>query len=665
MNFKKIVLINFSLILFIGTFSVLVHAAWAGTVLENFKKLEYEMIFESEDFFLDEQDKKIVSSSRKLNIYKGIWEKLQTKRQELQEESDKMKARLKSFKTAIFELDQEMKGISEEIDSINKDVVTIKKQIEYWKKEISDLKEKIKSNREVLLEYIVHLYKKGNYIYGENWVDNLKTILLSGENMWDIINDIQFKSDIEITGSHLINKYKGNIYKLYTTNVDLEKQQDKIKKLRKMAIIKKKALDDKKELKEKLFSVTKWKEVLYRKYIEEKQEMERRVKLKSFIEEMKFDKQKDELLEKYGCSLVDMSKDTQGSKSLEWKCLEVNNIIQSESRLSSFDSKEKNVFSWPTGSVYGISAYFHDQEYKDEFWSEHDAVDIKTPQWTDIIAPADGYVIYVQPPFDDSYAYVALKHADWYVTVYGHISEVSVKQYDFVNKWQAFAKTWWEYGTNWAWYYSTWPHLHFWVFKDKKYVDPLNYLDISYFSLESLPDKYRYKFYFDFKNRAWFEYKRMGDSKWVFKITWDTESERQKNLLSTYAADDFKDLDIWVEESLAGGIDPTFLICVWLAESSLWNNLKTRYNIWNVWNTDSWSTYSFSNSREWIYRMVRTLNNKILWKYTQIKDLSRYWNKTWSIYASSSYNWHNNIIKCMSHIKWEYVWDDYNFRLSQ
>jgi hypothetical protein len=106
-------------------------------------------------------------------------------------------------------------------------------------------------------------------------------------------------------------------------------------------------------------------------------------------------------------------------------------------------------------------------------------------------------------------------------------------------------------------------------------------------------------------------------------------------------------------------------MCIWLAETSLWKYLKTPYNIWNVWNTDSWATKTFESAKEWLYRMLQTLNNKYLWQYNEIRHLSRYWNYDLSkpIYASSPENWHKNIITCMSHLKWDYVPDNYNFRL--
>jgi hypothetical protein len=63
--------------------------------------------------------------------------------------------------------------------------------------------------------------------------------------------------------------------------------------------------------------------------------------------------------------------------------------------------------------------------------------------------------------------------------------------------------------------------------------------------------------------------------------------------------------------------------------------------------------------------MTITFNNKYLSQYDEIDQLSRYGNKDESkpIYASSDFNWHNNIIKCMSHVKGHYIPDNYQFRL--
>lgn len=83
-----------------------------------------------------------------------------------------------------------------------------------------------------------------------------------------------------------------------------------------------------------------------------------------------------------------------------------------------------------------------------------------------------------------------------------------------------------------------------------------------------------------------------------FNLVGKNEVERQKYLLKTYAAPDFQNWQLWVDTALDAKIDPSFMMCVGLAETTLGNHLKTAYNIGNIGNTDSGSTYSFSSPEE-------------------------------------------------------------------
>ena len=668
MNKKNLYIIIFIFLAWfvVSSFALTEEQSW--NVIKNFERVQFEMIFESDGIFLDEQDKEILSTSRKINIYSSIGAKVASKTEYLQQQNDKVVGRIESLEWAIESIDENIENIVKEVNRINTEVVETKKSIAANKTKINFLRNKIVENRKVLLEYMTHLYKKGWYIYDEDSsIDNLRAILLSWEDMSEVINDLHFKSLIQITGKSLIDKHRNFISELYIQKTSLEKEEVKLKQLRKSGVIEKKVLSDNKDFKKRLLEVTKWQEILYQKYIKENLEIQNNLKVKELQEKIKFNNAKQNLLEKYNCEFVDVVREKQKIETLSDQCLDLNKIVYAESRLTGFGDT-KNILSWPVSPFNGISAFYRDEWYAETFWADHNAIDVPLPQWSDIKAAADGYVVFIQPPVNNWYAYVALKHSWEVVTVYGHISEILVWENDFVKQWEVFAKSWWAYGTIGAWILSTWPHLHFEVFKDKIYEDPFKFLDISYLPFATVPEKYRFKFLSDFKERKWFAYddidqqEKSGKS---FKIEWATEVERQKYLLQTYATWDFKNWDIWVEEGIDAGIDPTFLMCVGLAESSLGRNLKTPYNVWNVWNTDSGSTYDFPNARSGIYWMWKTFNNKFLSGYSKIEQLSRYGNKTGTIYASSPDHWHNNIVKCMSHVKGEYVPDDYNFRISE
>ena len=662
--FKKII----SLILLFIISSAIVNALSSdqkGAILDNFKQKQYDLLFESDLWDFSSEYSDIFNISKKVNIYENIWNKVEQERESVQSKNIALIEKISSLEESVKQIDIDISNTLIKVDKINNNVIQIKKEIEINTKTLWILKTKISENMDILLEYLIYIYKKWNTVYDETEIDNLKSILLNDEDISDIINDLYFKWIIQVTWKKLIDNHRKYIAELYIKKVNLEKQESDLKKMRKLWIIEKKILADKKAFKERILEVSKWQQSYYQKYVYDKLEVEKNIILKTFKEKLKFNILRDDILEKYGCEFVDVSKNTAESRVLSWKCLDINKMIYSESILDDAKTIEGNFFSWPIQPSMWISRYYHDPEYKNDFWSEHDAIDIIANQGTSIRAPADWYVIYIEKADSEDYAYIALKHYDWYMTIYGHVSDILVSEFDYVKKWEIFAQTWWEFGTLWAWFLTTGPHLHFEVFKDKEYVDPFKVLDISYIQFARLPDVYKAKFYSDFRIRRWYEYENKTDNSRVFKLEWKDEIERQKYLINKYAVWSFNNWQMWIDESLDWNIDPSFVMCIWLAETTLWKHLKTPYNIWNIWNTDSGATTNFPNAASWVYWMIKTLNNKYLSQYSEIRLLSRYWNKdeTKPIYASSPENWHNNIIKCMSHLKWTYVSDSYNFRL--
>ncbi|MCD5380831.1 M23 family metallopeptidase, partial [Candidatus Gracilibacteria bacterium] len=420
-----------------------------------------------------------------------------------------------------------------------------------------------------------------------------------------------------------------------------------------------------------LITISEGRQKVYEKFIEDKKEVEKKLRSKEFTERVKFQSAKKELLGQEGCNYVDFSVISPEAAGLTDKCTKLNSVIYIESQLRGFERDDAgNELRWPMVPTRGLSTFFHDAGYIKMFGEDHDAIDIPATQGTPIVAPADGYVIFVRKPATADYSFLALKHSDGLVTVYGHLSEISVKEMDLVKVGEEFAKSGGAPGTPGAGVMTTGAHLHFEVWKDKVMRDPLEFLDMSILSSNNIPKTSAAirKYQLDFKANKGYEFKGKVTAEResrTFKITGDNEIERQKNFLTTYGVGEFRKWSYWVEEGIDTDIDPTFLMCVGLAETSLGKHLKTPYNIGNVGNTDSGATRDFASPRDGIHAMARTFNNKYLGNYNKISMLSRYGNLDDSkpIYASSPVNWHNNIVTCMSHIKGKFIPDDFNFRL--
>lgn len=163
---------------------------------------------------------------------------------------------------------------------------------------------------------------------------------------------------------------------------------------------------------------------------------------------------------------------------------------------------------------------------------------------------------------------MAIKHRDGFVSVYGHLSEVIAKKYQFVRRGELIAKSGGQIGTDGAGPMTSGPHLHYELWKDKEPVDPLRYMSLAGVAYKSIPAVYQQKFIDDIVEKAGND-ADLSQYKRRFVIKGDTEADRQKYLLNTYASSDFKNWEMWTDAAIASKIDPSFLMCIGLAETTL------------------------------------------------------------------------------------------------
>jgi murein DD-endopeptidase MepM/ murein hydrolase activator NlpD len=174
-------------------------------------------------------------------------------------------------------------------------------------------------------------------------------------------------------------------------------------------------------------------------------------------------------------------------KSYQGNLREVNALLDVDTDPP--DLISQGVFSWPVEPNRGLSSYFKDEEYEEKFGMVHNAIDIRTPEGTEIEAPADGYVYKIHDG-EKGYSYMILAHRNNTLTVYGHLLEFTVTEGDIVDKGDTIGLSGGRPGTPGAGYLTTGPHLHFEVYDDGKHIDPLSVLNINKIPDEYLPDSY-------------------------------------------------------------------------------------------------------------------------------------------------------------------------------
>jgi len=100
----------------------------------------------------------------------------------------------------------------------------------------------------------------------------------------------------------------------------------------------------------------------------------------------------------------------------------------------------------------------------------HDGIDIAAPVGTAVVAPKDGIVL--AAGYSGTFGrFIRLSHPGGYVSFLAHLNGIVVRIGDEVAQGQQVA-----YSGNSG--RSTGPHLHFGLFRDGQYVDPINYVDL-------------------------------------------------------------------------------------------------------------------------------------------------------------------------------------------
>ena len=132
--------------------------------------------------------------------------------------------------------------------------------------------------------------------------------------------------------------------------------------------------------------------------------------------------------------------------------------------------------AWPVYPTKGISAGFREPSYYARFKMQHNAVDIPAPQGTPLKSAASGYV-YKAKDNGLGYSYIIILHKNNIRTVYGHVSQINVREGQLVQEGELIGLSGGMPGTKGAGKMTTGPHLHFEVLENGVYKNPLDFLE--------------------------------------------------------------------------------------------------------------------------------------------------------------------------------------------
>ncbi len=529
-------------------------------------------------------------------------------------------------------------GVIQSINKTTEKVSNIIQQIALYKKEIIKANEELKNSRlgskntkEQIKDFLNVIYKLDNKLYDNDSgkIDTLKLLINSDNVPRTLANDYAIQSMI-IQLNNLIKNFD-------------EEEQYQIENVQRFNSLKKQSQVKLREYQTDLEKLQQQKSYLIQflgLYKSDKDQ--RKYTIAQLFESTK------SVYDKIEESLNDIKKEI-----YKWDI----NIDKKLKQLEEMDNNNsKYPVAWPLYPIYDIQSYFGDSNFQKEHGFPQQWIQIKAEQWTPVYAARDGIVYLVADNEEIWINRAMIVHTDGYVSVYKYLNRTTISIGDVVRRGQLIWYSWWEPGTRWAWFISKWPNLTFMVFKNWIAIDPFELLDASQVQDKSvLPEWYHIKYLRD-------KYARPIDITNLKIMEWNTVDERAHQFLALYGVGIYKYLQLWEDAVKGTNVDRDFVICVAFAESTLGKYLSTENNIGNVGNDDSWNRVPMQSALWWARAIALTVNNRHLWHYHTINQLSRYGNPDGKIYASSPINWQTNVLKCLSQIKWFYIPEDYPFR---
>jgi len=377
-------------------------------------------------------------------------------------------------------LNDQIKNTVEMTQNVLMQIQQKENQIAVLKDDIAIKNIEIENQKKMMAEYLKVLYQQQNSMVDttdKNEAVNIAKLLLSDKTPAEALRELKYFNVLEQTGHDIFDKLQNLLNEQEAEQTNLENSRNKLEMLYRQLQEQQSTLQMQQQAKAQLLSETQGQETIYQQLLDQTGQEESQ-------------------------ALDDIKALSNNLKFIQDKIAELGNKFNPDDYKSVLDGDTTNVYQyikdnpdgdfepqWPVTPSRGISAYFHDPSYLKAMGIPHEAIDIPTPQSTPIHAPADG-VVYKTRDNGYGYSYIILAHAGGFMTLYGHVSEIDVKEGQKIKQGQVIGLSGATPGTKGAGLLTTGPHLHFEVMKGGKHVDPLDYLPLEYLPLNSLPAKY-------------------------------------------------------------------------------------------------------------------------------------------------------------------------------
>lgn len=382
-----------------------------------------------------------------------------------------LKEQLKNFDNLIL-------NTQEKIRNVEKQIAEKENKIEVLREDIAISNLELENQKILLKEYLKLLYVQENNFYDVRGEENISVtkLLLADSSVGGTFQEIQYYTILENTGQNIFNNIEETKKTLELKKNDLNLIRVKLSRLNVQLVEEKKNLQIQRNGKEKLLARTKGEEEIYLELIAESKK-----------EQLQLIAEINQLKQSLGFIEQKIREDGDSFNPDNYSNLINPNVRAVYDFEMSGDFSDEDYLAWPVKPTGGISAYFQDGTYLATFGIPHNAIDIPVSQGTMVRAPRAGVVYKIKDNEDNSYSYIILAHKGGLLTVYGHMSEVLVKERDIILPGEVIGLSGGIPGTKGSGYLTTGAHLHFEVIKSGKHIDPLLILPLDELGEDFIP----------------------------------------------------------------------------------------------------------------------------------------------------------------------------------
>ena len=432
---------------------------------------------------LNDIKKNLKSEISNYNGLRNTVDSIQKQFEPLRIKIDNLNGQIDLLNNQLIDSKNKIKNTELQIAEKHIDLRKLMKELES-KKILFDIQQKI------ALDYIVLVYhEEEKFLDYYNSGSSTLKLLLADNSVSENLLGLEYSKVLAETGREVFYDLYNKKIELADKQKKIEAEQAKLNELDKSLSQEKRILEEGRKSKKELLETTVGQEATYRKLLEQsiQQQLESSIAIQNMKDSVEFIEGKLKLLDNSVEKVESIKKSTKIVERIiiESEVKKIDEEIQKEFSEDLDKQLEaiKKPFIWPVPPK-AITAYFHDPTYPKR-WGLHNAVDIRAKQFTEILAPANGYVFQTKDN-GMGYSYIILAHKNKFVTVYGHVTEIIAKAGTTVKQGDVIGLTGGTPGTKGAGWQTTGPHLHFEVWKEGSQVDPLVWLNI-----DKLPEDYR------------------------------------------------------------------------------------------------------------------------------------------------------------------------------